>query len=298
MRGLRMSMMIELRRITIITTMHLLVISAYLFVNTLITYANATATTSIGNGVASKLSTLHIEQKNAALLFFGTAHSFSPENPQLQDIEDMWRRFRPDVVLIEGGSWPLAKNRTEAVSKYGEMGFSTWLASITKTKIVDADPPIVDEMHHVAKVHTFERTKLYYVLRMVPQWRDELRNGTSGTLQEKLVSFLNSPNFKKIDSLANILTTEEAFEKAFRTHIPNVADWKTIDWKVTSGMVESCSINAVAKTSARYRDQHMVKKIMQFMQEGKRVLVVAGNDHLIEQQPMLRDALKLNSHRD
>jgi hypothetical protein len=293
-----MGMMIKQHSSTIITTIHFVVILAYLFVNTSIAYADATATTSIGNGVASKLSTLHIEQKNAALLFFGTTHSFSPQNPQLQDIEDMWRRFRPDVVLIEGGTWPLAKSRTEAISKYGEMGFSTWLASVTKTKIIDADPPIVEEMRHVAMVHTYERTKLYYVLRMVPQWRDELRNGTSATLQGKLVSFLNSPDFKKINVLANILTTEAEFEKAFKAHIQNVADWKTIDWKITSGLVESSSINAVAKTSARYRDQHMVKKITQLMREGKRVLVVAGNDHLVEQQPMLRDALKLNNHRD
>ena len=76
----------------------------------------------------------------AGILVLGSAHTFDPADSEVAEIEDQVSLFKPTTILVEGGRWPVAATRQEAVRKYGEMGFAYWLASAKGIPVSDADP--------------------------------------------------------------------------------------------------------------------------------------------------------------
>lgn len=63
------------------------------------------------------------------LYYFGAAHTFDPNDPQIPQIEAAWNAFKPDIAFTEGGNPPIEKTREAAVRKAGEPGLVRFLAA-------------------------------------------------------------------------------------------------------------------------------------------------------------------------
>src|SRR6266478_2078831 len=71
---------------------------------------------------------IRINRPKARLLYYGAAHTYKPDDPQLAEIEKLWTDFRPDIAFNEGGNPPVEQVRDEAIKKYGEPGLIRFLA--------------------------------------------------------------------------------------------------------------------------------------------------------------------------
>ncbi|MCA3027183.1 MAG: hypothetical protein ING66_01175 [Rhodocyclaceae bacterium] len=235
-----------------------------------------------------RVSALHIELKQGALMFFGSKHSFDPADQQNADIETLWLRFSPTVAVVEGGNWPVITDRTAAIRQYGEMGFTTLLAAKSKVRKLDADPPIEQELQYVLRTNSPEAVKLYYTLRMVPQWGMET---TSVPIEEKLSKFLTSPTFRPHSALTRVLTTPKEFEAALNQIAPQLNAWKTLTGSFVSVAGPESRLGGVARSSNQFRDDHMFRQVAELVSKGERVFLIAGNDHLIAQRAKISSAI-------
>ena len=85
---------------------------------------------------------LEVKAKRGALLYFGAEHmTGQPDHAQVEQIEGLWREFRPSIVLNEGWDPPVVPDLREAVRLYGEPGLLRHLAARDGVPIDDMEPP-------------------------------------------------------------------------------------------------------------------------------------------------------------
>lgn len=88
---------------------------------------------------------------------------------QVLAIEQFIHSFQPTVILIEGGQWPFATSKEQAVRQYFEFSLARWLATQARIGLDSVGPALAYEMAAVLAKHPPVETKLYYALRMTPK---------------------------------------------------------------------------------------------------------------------------------
>lgn len=131
----------------------------------------------------------HTKASGASLLFIGTRHTFSPHDPQLEQLRSLINGFAPTIALVEGGNWPIELPLSTLVRRYGEMAYVARVARDGGATLVSADPPFSDEVRIVANRFGMVSTKLFYILRMVPQ---TLRASSEHPAERRLVAWMTA----------------------------------------------------------------------------------------------------------
>ncbi len=178
----------------------------------------------LGHGV------IYEEKKKSAVLFLGTSHTYDPEDPQLAIIAKFLIDFKPTIIVVEGGEWPIAANKEQAVRRYGEFGFTRFLASKANIKSRTFEPAADAELAEVLKKFTPTDAKLYYALRMVPGFV-----GAEGaqTIDQQMNTFLSAEktvfhlgkDFPTNTSPRNVDELTQLCAEKF----PDLKDWRKID---------------------------------------------------------------------
>ena len=245
-------------------------------------------TPAIGPGL-SKLSAYHLKLENGgALLVLGTSHTHNPDDPQVKEIEEQFGAFAPTEVLVEGGKWPVAATKYEAVARYGEMGLAYYLAKHQAVPAGDADPEFSAEIQHVVSVHGAEMSKLFYVLRMLAQFREE---SDPTPLDTKIERWLKNPEFEKIAAFKGIIETLPELDVAARQYVPSVS-WRDVKLGFSDAQKNTPEFDAIARTSTEFRDKFLTSLLVEKLLAGKRVLVVVGLAHLDAQRAAVIPALR------
>lgn len=225
------------------------------------------------------------------LLFIGTAHTNDPQDPQLLDIRERLKAFRPELVLVEGGAWPRAATPLDAVRRDGEMGFAANLARDLGIATGDADPPFGDEIAAVVRAHGPDRSKLFYALRMAPQF--ERAFGRDG-MDAPMARWLRSAPMHGIEGTSLPVDDPAQLQAACVRWLPDLADWRDAAaprwWREDGGAVTW--LLDVQRTSSAVRDRHLTRRLASELRAGRRVLVVAGAAHLDAARAQLRGALR------
>ncbi len=251
--------------------------------------AQAQTLGTAGGQGQQKLSTYQLKLGGgAALLVLGTVHTHDPDDPQLAEMEQKFAAFNPNEVLIEGGKWPVAASKREAMSNYGELGLAHFLAKERALTAGDADPGFAAEMTHVSALHGAEETKLYYVLRMLPQFR---READSTPLEAKVARWLNYATFDEVPSLKGVMVSIPELDAATRKWFPAAGDWRDAKWESVYTDVHTPPLKGVAWTSIHFRDNYLTEQLVKGLRAGKRILAVVGLTHLDAQRAAVLPAL-------
>jgi hypothetical protein len=233
----------------------------------------------------SGMSAFQSPHANPRLLFLGTYHSFDANDPQHAEVERLFNEFKPTWVLLEGGNWPVAASRTEAITQYGEMGWTRLLADRSGITTATFEPRMSDEIATVLKQHPAEDVKLYYTLRWVPQFE-----ATDPTEQaENLAQQLRWLN--RIPGLDIAPTTLDELNGFCQRRL-GVAGWREVGYEWTDPVTRrkprpKSFLNTVAASSAAYRNANLERLARAAIKRGERILIVAGRAHLIESMPQL-----------
>ncbi len=227
------------------------------------------------------LSSYYDEKNSSALLFLGDEHTFNPELPRIAMIEKMFTAFRPTLLIVEGGNWPVAQSGSEAVRKYSELGFTRYLAAQHNVRVQSFDPDNPALVSHALKLHSASEVKLYLALRLVPQWR---ATGTNESLQQKMDAFLHPKN-----SLANFGADMSADTKPgniaeldalVRANFGADIDWRQADAHAGIAGRKFEPLLATDKTINNMRNLALRTSIIDAMRAGNRGLVMTGETHL------------------
>jgi hypothetical protein len=229
---------------------------------------------------------LELETRKGSLVYYGSIHRFDPRYPQFADIEKRWKEFKPTLALCEGCIWPLEDSRKHAISLYGEGGLMRFLADKNRIPIQCIDPGMDKEAMHLIRFFSADNIKLYYILRqaLINRSRNKDIKNTN-YVRHILRQLSNLKGFKGNPS------TFDEFECTVYKMLPNLTQWQSIP---CSSFYSNSPENFLAKIHLKlneYRDQHMIRILLNELKKGKRVFAVVGRSHVIKQEPVLRSEI-------
>jgi hypothetical protein len=73
---------------------------------------------------------------------------------------------------------------------------------------------------------------------------------------------------------------------------PRLREWREAPQSWFSPMDSQAYTNQVSRLTAEFRDQHMVKLLVDEVKQGKKVFAVVGFSHVVMQESVLRAALR------
>lgn len=231
--------------------------------------------------------------RNGPLLFLGTYHTNSVDDPQIAEMRDHIAGFEADLILVEGGSWPEFANPLDAIAPYGELAYATNLAKSLGRRVADADPAIALEHQHTLSVHGADRTRLYYVLRMVPQFTRAAEAG-GPAVEKAMAAWLHSKALSDLPETSLPLDSLDRLQELCARDFPTLGEWKNAAngrwWSQRTPTTESF-LPIVQATAVAFRDEYIANRITTEIKAGKRVLVVAGGAHLSAARRLLLPVL-------
>jgi hypothetical protein len=232
---------------------------------------------------------IELRTGKGALLYFGAQHSNDPKHPQNEQIQQLWKSFRPTIAFNEGGDPPTLKAAEEAISKFGETGLVRFLAARDNVPVRSLEPSRGEEVATLLKSYTPEQLKVFYALRQILGYRRGKNNETLDERIEFTLKWLSSvPGLERAPR-----TVAELGESSTRL-LPKLKDWHEVpDSWFDPGYAQPLSyLNEVSRASNRFRDEYMVNLLVNEVKQGRRVFAVVGGSHVVMQERALRAMLE------
>jgi hypothetical protein len=229
---------------------------------------------------------LNLTTNSGGLIYFGAEHMYDSSNHQFAQIDSLWKMFKPTIAFSEGGLWPIAKTREQAIERYGEQGLLGFLANRDQIPIQSVEPNRRDEVRAVTETIKPEQLKLFYILRQVVQFR---RMRDSISIDEKVRNFI--AEISEVPGLQCPPNTSAELEKSYQKTISKNGNWRNVAGEWVYPTENEKYTNQIARAVSRYRNEHMVRLLVQQVKKGERVFAVVGMTHVVMQEPALRDVL-------
>jgi hypothetical protein len=226
---------------------------------------------------------LEINSDKGSLLYFGTEHTTDVNHPQFDLMDSLWNEFKPTIAFSEGGIWELEESREKAISKHGEHGFLRFLSERDSIAIHSIEPMADEEIEYLLERFSPEEVKLYYLLRQVVQYRRMKYIEPIEDYIEKYI-FIFGDN----ERLQGVINSVNEFEEIYSKYIDEPDDWRTIPATWFNPLLDETIFNQIGRTSSRFRDEYIVKKLTEQVYKGSRVFAVVGLTHVVMQEPVLR----------
>ncbi|WP_338847166.1 hypothetical protein V8J88_00425 [Massilia sp. W12] len=231
-----------------------------------------------------KISAYYKNDSEAALVFFGSRHTFNSGDPQLKAIENFFALLKPTLVLTEGGRWPVAKDKVAAITAYSEMGFLTFLAHANEVKFDSLDLDYQAQVNYALKRHDPLDVSVYTIIRLIPQWRDQYGYEA---ISRKIDQYLANEEFKNTFPLNTGPKNFNELKAYCAQKFPDVKNILDFDYHLTANGIQPDVLMKVSASFSEVRDAYMEKKIMQEIEKGERVFAIAGTPHLAKIVPNL-----------
>lgn len=228
---------------------------------------------------------LRVTQGPGELLYYGARHTYSPDDPQIEEIERLWNAFRPDIALNEGGNPPIESSRDGTVRMSGEPGLVRFLAARDDVPVTTLDPSRSEEVAHLRKRFSAEEVKLFFLLRGVAQ---HARRGTEAPLEKEVERILAIYN--ATPGLMGPPRTLDEVAAAYRQRFPGRGGYRDTPMSWFDPVRSETFLNRLSREGSDYRDRFMAGILTRHLEEGHRVFAVVGGTHVVMQEPALCNA--------
>ena len=233
---------------------------------------------------------IKLSADRSRLVYFGAKHVFGSDDPQLAHIERLWAKSKPEVAFFEGAdpetTPTAAKSRAEVT---GESGLVVFLAARDRVPVRTLEPAQKDEIALLLERYSPEEVKVFYVLRLIPQFRSGKHDESVETYTKNILGWLSSkPELKGAPR-----TVAELKASAARL-LPKLADWRDVpqEWFDPVPSPPPTYLNDVSRRLSEFRDRHMLTLLAEQVAQGKRVFAVVGASHVVMQERALRATIK------
>ena len=235
-----------------------------------------------------------IKSGDSFLYYFGEKHSFDPKNKQWETMKSFWTDFLKEtenkkrIVFIESGNVRPKETEEETIIEMGGGGLAAFLAFQNSVPTFWSEPTFRDQFIELEKYFSHEEIIYYYFSRTVNQWH---KTDKSKKFEDYTRYFLERDRKESgwddidfsINGMAkihkNIFGTEFDYnDQKFFSEIPSPVELKTV-------------INKVSRLLSRFRDEYIVNKIKEYINNGYSIYCQYGSGHAIVEEPLLREIL-------
>lgn len=216
-------------------------------------------------------------EARGSVLVFGSEHTKDPNNRQLKDIEEQWKKFKPTIALIEGRLGFLIKPFMNPVNAYGESGWVVNLAKRDNIKFYSWEPLVDSVNATMKKRYTAEQLALSRILN---PYFSNLRFGKPALPERYVEEVLDrAAEFDVQEKFKSHKDVDAYWELYF----PNGPDWRDVSdqWGLPGYLGE------VADDRNLIRNIHLSCIILDLINKGERIFVIAGSSHAVCIEPAL-----------
>ncbi|MCA9363773.1 hypothetical protein KC727_00955 [Candidatus Kaiserbacteria bacterium] len=251
-----------------------------------------------------------VSEGDVDILYFGANHSSTPEDPMFDEIEERFKSFNADIVLVEGmGSLEERKeqkaqrlrdhSKEDAIDMSGESGFVLKLAADEKIDFISPEPKPKDEIDALES-QGFSRDEIfaYYFYRLIPQWhRQPNKPDIKDYVEPHLRGLAEDSGWDDYDFSFDhaVKIGEELWGEDINLENEGYYHDKTdpIPWEEAKDL--QGVINRVSRACSRFRDQHMIQRLSEVLETYKRPFIVFGASHAFMQEPAIRKLVSTKS---
>lgn len=222
---------------------------------------------------------LRFRSPRGELLYVGTRHTRSPDDPQIARIRQLWDEFAPTVALAEPRLGLFVGGLGPGVKQFGEAGAVWALARSDDVPVYTLEAPLDIEMRAVLAKWPPPQAAAYYVLR-ASLGRDD-PDAVAREAKQLIEKRTRWPGLEGALDPARL-------DSLMRAEFPDADDWRVLPASVTWPGRSDTFLNEVSTTVNRFRDEHMVAVLATLLDRGERVFAVVGSSHAVMQEPALR----------
>ncbi|NIR70884.1 hypothetical protein GWN28_28785 [candidate division KSB1 bacterium] len=227
---------------------------------------------------------LEITTDRSELLYYGSWHTTSPDDPQIAEIKQLWDEFDPTIAVTENRLGLFVGNLEAGVSYFAEFGALFALARRDDIPIYTLEPPWEVEVAEMKAGFPTEEVTLFYTLRVFLSER-----GQGKTREE--IDDLARHLLKKRGSrpgLEGSLPNLAALDSVWNERFSGLGPWRDLPPNAIHPGAEPTRLNALANLANEIRDRHATAVILDLMDQGERIFALAGGSHVVKQEPVLR----------
>lgn len=216
------------------------------------------------------------------LLYFGALHTKDPAHPELAELRRVWNDFKPTVALVEGRMSFFVGTPTQGIGVFGEGAVVYAMAKRDGIPLHTLEPPLDVE---IAALLESGDQKQVAMFRFLSGYISARRGGPVSDFK---ISRLLA---KRTRSLTDAFPDAAAFDAYYAAQFPEAPSWRDIPEQAMWPGQSDTLLHRMATRSNRTRDEHFNRVMIDLVNQGERVLAIAGRSHTIIQEPILLDSL-------
>jgi hypothetical protein len=235
---------------------------------------------------------IEVPASQGRLLYYGSAHLFDPDDPQIKDIEARWATFHPTFALNEGGTPPALPTREDTVARYGEAALVRWLAQRDKVPVDTFEPSRRDLVERQASRFTYEQIKLATLLRTAAQDAARLPAFRAPSVDREVERVIGV--ISRTPGLEGPPNSILELEASVARLLPQLHDWRQVPLSWFDPAIDPpiAWTNRLAAHGSNIRDEFIMTAIVAKVREGHRVFAVVGSSHVVMQEQPLRRRIR------
>lgn len=214
----------------------------------------------------------------------GIDHTKDPEDRQIDSVEQAWKAFQPDVLLVEGRLGFLFSGLQDPVRIYGEGGKAVSLAKRDDVPFYTWEPHKQDEVKMMLQRFPAKQVAMFYSLR---PYLSNFRFGKPDDPDATLKSYIDSRT--DYEGIRSEISSIAEIDSIWNADFPQEKDWRdsTDEYGWPKGY-----LSKMAAYSNELRNIHMINTILEMVSEGKKVFITMGSSHAFRIEETLRKEMK------
>ena len=222
------------------------------------------------------------------LVIVGTLHTRDPKAPMYTEIERIFERVQPDLVLHESSGPARADTlRDRAIQRGGGIGHAYYLARRYDAVIRSGDAPEKAEFALLLQQHPPQEVLVYLTgQRLIGGYDPD-----SAAVAEAYPAFFTEYLHANGIPLREGWDTWAGFLRAYKRVVGRPFSPSSWDPDWVSPIRDAGRLSEVARSANRIRDQWLLDTIRQGLREHDRILVVFGGWHVLALEPLFDGVL-------
>ncbi len=226
--------------------------------------------------------TLQSEKGGGAVCIVGISHTKDPANPSLDSLRYYWKKFNPEVALVEGRVGNLFSWFQNPIEELGEGGLVTQLANKKGIKLYSWESKREKEIAFLMDKFPPEEIAMFYTFR---PYFSNIRYGKYENPEMALQDYLESRT--DYSGIRGLFNTWQELDEKWQKDFPGI-EWR--EYSSGSGYPEGY-LNEIWNHTNILRDENMIRVIVELVGKGKRVFVTMGVSHAPRIEKTLKAAI-------
>lgn len=222
-----------------------------------------------------------IRSEDRRLVLFGVRHSSDPGDPMFDAIERTFTALTPRFALHEGTPPAVEPEREIAIRRHGEAGLVRHLAARGAIETASMDIPLADEARLLRNELSAADALVFLVVRQLASFNRKTARMDFDAYFGDFFALIAPPlGYAAIDW--------PLIEREHQRFLGGRLDRRAVTGLATDPTRAELPTQRIATFSNRLRDEHMLARLTQAVDQHGRVFATVGVTHAVMLEPALR----------